>query len=64
MGFPVYKPYISYIQLIQVSTSILGTWNVWWMGEIILRIHGIGTPQSWQGTGVFGGDLEFQDSLP
>ncbi len=26
MGFPLHKPYI---QLIQVSTSILGTWNVW-----------------------------------
>ena len=27
VGFPLHKPYI---QLIQVSTSILGPWNVWW----------------------------------
>ena len=31
MGFPVHKPYI---QLIEVSTSILGTWNVWWINSI------------------------------
>ena len=28
MGFPLHTT--SYIQLTKVSTSILGTWNVWW----------------------------------
>ena len=41
-GFPLHKPYI---QLIQVSTSILGTWNVWWIQGHLLRF-GIWTPKN------------------
>ena len=43
VGFALHKPYI---QLIWVSTSILGTWNVWWIFQLHFVVVSIDDPSA------------------